>query len=74
MTQSIEAVYENGVLRPVKPLKGIPERAHVKITLKSVKQPHPLDEVFGTISDEDAKLMREAIEEAFEKVDPDEWK
>lgn len=30
-------------------------------------------EFAGTISPEDCKLMREAIEEAFERVDPNEW-
>ena len=75
MTKTIDAVYEGGVLRPLKPLKGLPEHAKVKVmvSLRRKKKGHPLDSYFGVISNKDAKLMRDAIEEEFEKVDPDEW-
>jgi predicted DNA-binding antitoxin AbrB/MazE fold protein len=32
MTQQIDAIYENGVLRPLVPL-ALPDKTHVKITL-----------------------------------------
>lgn len=33
MKQTVEAVYENGVLRPLTPLKGLREHVHVRVTL-----------------------------------------
>ena len=30
--QTVEAIYENGILRPLKALEGFPERCKVKIT------------------------------------------
>lgn len=34
MSQTVEAIYENGVLRPVEPLEGIREQARVKLTVE----------------------------------------
>lgn len=36
MTRTVEAIYENGVLRPVRPLEGIDEQARVKVTVEKV--------------------------------------
>ena len=47
MTTLIEAVYENGVLRPKTPL-GLVEGAEVQLTLNALDEDHdPLDEVIG---------------------------
>jgi len=35
MLQVIEAIYENGVLRPLEPLKGFPEHSKLKITIEA---------------------------------------
>jgi len=32
MAQTVEAIYENGILRPLKPLEGIAEHRRVKVT------------------------------------------
>ena len=34
MTQTIEAIYENGVLRPVQPLEGVEDHARVRLVLE----------------------------------------
>ena len=75
MTQTIEAIYENGVLRPLRPLVGIANQARVKITVKLEQQPpHPLADCIGILPTEDAKEMLGIIEDEFEKVDLNEWK
>jgi len=33
--QTVEAIYENGVLRPLQALEGLPEHSRVKITISS---------------------------------------
>jgi predicted DNA-binding antitoxin AbrB/MazE fold protein len=74
--QTVEAIYEDGVLRPVKPLEGIREHSRVQVTVREEEPAakHPLAEVMGIMPDEDAEEMRRIIEEEFEKVDLDEWK
>ena len=47
MTATIDAVYENGALRPKKPL-GLVEGAEVQLTINVSDEDHdPLDEVIG---------------------------
>ncbi len=51
MTATIEAVYENGILRPKKPL-GLVEGAEVRLTLSPVDSDYdPLEEVIGICDD-----------------------
>lgn len=33
MTQTVEAIYENGILRPVQPLEGIRDQSRVRVTV-----------------------------------------
>jgi predicted DNA-binding antitoxin AbrB/MazE fold protein len=74
MTQIVEAVYENGLLRPVTPLTGLHEHQRVQVAIEATKAPHPLLKHCGTLPDEDAREIEKIIEEEFEKVDPDLWK
>lgn len=37
MTTAIEAIYEDGVLRPLQPLT-LPERAHVRISVETIDE------------------------------------
>ena len=74
MTQIVEAVYENGMLRPVTPIAGLRERQHVQISIESEKPPHPLLKHCGTVSDKDTAEIQRIIEDEFEKVDPNDWK
>lgn len=69
MVQTIEAIYENGVLRPVQPLSGINEHTRVKITVEvEGAEPHPLAECVGILPDPDAQETRQIVEDEFEKV------
>lgn len=72
METTTEAVYENGLLRPLHPLPLL-ENEQVTITVTSRRPPIPEDCV-GIMPDEDAAEMLQIIEDAFERVDPDEWK
>ena len=74
MQKTIDAIYENGILRPLKPLDWLPEHRRVKVTVTTNEKPHPLDHVIGSLSDEDARELEQIIEEEFEKVDPNDWK
>jgi len=71
MIQTVEAIYEDGVLKLVQPLRGLAERARVKVTIdeKEESAGHIAD-CAGIMPDEDAEEMLQIIEDEFEKVDP----
>lgn len=75
MSQTVEAIYANGALRPVQELIGIPENAKVTVTVSepSNVQHGSLAGWNGGLSDQDAQAMRQAIEEACEKVNANDW-
>ena len=74
MTKNIEAIYANGVLKPVQPIDGLEENRRVRLTITADDRPSPFADWVGGISNEDAAQMRSVIEEEFEQVEPDEWK
>jgi predicted DNA-binding antitoxin AbrB/MazE fold protein len=72
--QTIEAIYENGVFRPLKVLDGLAENSQVKITIESdLTQPHPLLQFAGILSDEEASELQNTIANEFGKIDPNVW-
>jgi len=72
--QTVEAIYEDGVLRPLEVLEGVPEHSKVKIAIGCDKTPpHPLLQFAGILSDEEAAQLRQSIQETFGKVDPHGW-
>lgn len=73
MSETLPAVFENGVFRPLRRPKGLAEHRQVTLTVDVVEQVSPLSEVAGSLSSEDAQEMREIIEREFERVDPREW-
>lgn len=73
MTRRIEALYENGVFRPLEPLEGVAEHSRVVLELREVS-PYNLRGFVGTLPDEDAREMAQIIDEEFENVDPDKWR
>lgn len=74
MTQTIEAIYEDGVLRPLTPLKNLKEHSKVRVTVEAEETAqHPLAGCIGILPDEDAAEMRRIIDEEFERVDVREW-
>jgi predicted DNA-binding antitoxin AbrB/MazE fold protein len=47
MTITLQAVYENGVFKPMQPV-ALSEGTHVELVLSTAPDdPHPLDEVIG---------------------------
>ncbi|HWR59893.1 MAG TPA: antitoxin family protein [Thermodesulfovibrionales bacterium] len=74
MSKTIEAVYEDGVFRPLSQVKGLKKHQKVSITLqKPIRKKHPLEGLCGILPDKDAAEMLKAVEEEFEKVDINEW-
>jgi predicted DNA-binding antitoxin AbrB/MazE fold protein len=75
MTRQIEALYENGILRPLEPLEGVAEHSRLRVTLELEDGPaYPLASYVGTLSDEDAREMLRIVEDEFERIDPDAWR
>lgn len=75
MPRTIEAIYEDGVLRPLSPIKGLRKKQRVSITVEKApsKKKHPLEGLCGILPDEDAAEMLKIVEKEFEKVNIDEW-
>ena len=76
MTRIIDVIYENGVLKPIKPLEGLDEHRRIRVTLSDddTSTSRAMEECFGRISPENASKMEAAIEEAFERVNLDDWR
>ncbi len=74
-THTIEAIFENGVLRPLTPLRGIAEHDRVNVTLSFPSASTvALAELSGTLPDEDSVEMLRIVKQEFEQVDPNDWK
>jgi predicted DNA-binding antitoxin AbrB/MazE fold protein len=66
MAQTVEAIYEGGVLRPIQPLEGVAEHSKVRVTVEvQDKALHPLADCVGILPDADADEIRRIIEEEF---------
>lgn len=72
MTQTLQAVYENGVFRPLSEPEGVPEHAEVTISVKTTAG--SARDFVGSMSPEDAEEMQEIVRREFGRVDPDAWK
>lgn len=73
-SQTLEAIYENGVLRPLKALEGFAEHSKVQITITSEEtSSHPLLQFAGILNDDEAAELRRIIEDEFERIDPNAW-
>ena len=73
MSETIPAVFENGVFRPLRRPSGLVEHHQVTLTVDVEEQVSVLSEVSGSLSPEDAQELREIIDREFEHVDPREW-
>jgi predicted DNA-binding antitoxin AbrB/MazE fold protein len=73
MSETIPAVFENGVFRPLRRPKGLVEHHHVTLTVDVEMQVSALAEVSGSLSPEDAQELREIVDREFERIDPREW-
>ena len=65
MRKTFEAIYENGVLRPLKPLPWLIESRSVRITIDTEDRPRCMADCVGILPDEDAKEMRMIIAQEF---------
>jgi predicted DNA-binding antitoxin AbrB/MazE fold protein len=74
MHETIEAIYENGVFRPLHPPKGLPEHTHVTMRVDVGGATPSIAECIGIMPDKDAKEMAQIMDAEFEKVNPNEWK
>jgi len=86
MTYEFEAIFEHGAIRPIAPV-DLREGAHVRVSI-TLREPCGLEaatpapeadwpdwlRLHGPIPDDDAQHMKEAIEEAFEQIDPNVWR
>lgn len=76
---TIPAVFENGVFRPNTPV-DLPSGARVDLMMAE-SQDDPVailkarfPDSFGGFPREDGEEMMRAIDEEFERIDPDAWK
>lgn len=75
MSERVEAIYENGLLRPLRPLTGVQEHHRVVVYVEDEEgNENPLAECVGILPDADAEEMSRIVEEEFEKVDLSEWR
>ena len=77
--KTILAIYENGVLRPAEKLE-LPAGTQVELLLRE-PQDDPVTvlrtrypDSFGGFSPADGEQIMQAIDEEFERIDPDAWK
>jgi predicted DNA-binding antitoxin AbrB/MazE fold protein len=66
--QTVDAIFENGVLRPLSPLNGVPEHRTLRVTVSLEVSPPSLVDCVGILPDEDADEMRKSIEQEFERI------
>jgi hypothetical protein len=71
---AVEAIFDNGVFRPLSPVPAIADQARVVLTVEPALGHNPLATCFGILPESDAEEMKSAIEDAFEGIDLDEWK
>ena len=62
------AIYEENVLKPIEPLKGIKEHERVHVILCSHPIKKDLRELVGTLTHEEAESMQKVIDEEFEEM------
>ena len=73
MRKTLEAVYENGVFRPIERPDGIAEHRQVTLTVTIEDRPLSFADVSGCMSADDAEEMRAIVEREFEPVDLRVW-
>lgn len=74
MQRTIEAIFANGVLRPLAPIDFIDENGRVTLTVNLASGGRPLKGWVGGLDDADAAEMLRVIDTEFERVNPDDWK
>lgn len=70
MRQTLPAMFENGVFRPLRRPTGLAEHREATLTVDVAAEVSSLTDLAGTLSLEDAQEMRAIVEREFERVDP----
>ncbi|MEP7306348.1 MAG: antitoxin family protein [Acidobacteriota bacterium] len=73
MKETLDAIYENGIFRPLQEPVGIPEHRRVTITVTTEGSGSSLADCVNRISADDAAEMKQIVEREFEHIDPREW-
>lgn len=72
--QSFEAIYVDGVIKPLHELKDVLERSKLNVTITSLQEENgSCLEFAGILNDEEAKEMIEIINEEFGKIEINGW-
>ncbi|PIQ93675.1 MAG: hypothetical protein COV68_08655 [Nitrospirae bacterium CG11_big_fil_rev_8_21_14_0_20_41_14] len=75
MPKTIDAIYKQGIIKPIKPIEGFEENSTIKVRILTPPGgKNPILKFAGILTDEEANEMINIIEEEFEKISPDEWK
>jgi predicted DNA-binding antitoxin AbrB/MazE fold protein len=69
MKETLEAVWEDGVFKPLRAPSGIREHGRVTLTVTNVIASGSLADIHGVMPSEDADEMRKIVEREFESVD-----
>ncbi len=73
MKEVLEAIYENGVFRPLKDPAGLAEHRRVTLTVSADEPAASLADGVRRISVDDAREMREVVSREFENIDARDW-
>ncbi|MFQ6056261.1 MAG: antitoxin family protein [Methanosarcinales archaeon] len=72
MSSTIEVIYEDNVLKPLKPIEGLREHQKLRIILCPLRGKGNLHELVGTLSHQEAEAMQNLIDKEFERIEG-EW-
>ncbi len=72
MTRTVEAIYEDKVLKPLSPLEGLQDHQRVEISVYVPPPKEGLSKLIGTLSAQEAEEMKATIAREFERID-NEW-
>jgi predicted DNA-binding antitoxin AbrB/MazE fold protein len=67
--QTVEAIYENKVLKPLTPLEGLCEHQRVELMIKSSAKKNGLQNLIGTLTKEEGDVMIDLIQREFEVIE-----
>lgn len=68
MSRMIEVIYEDDVLKPLKPIDGLKKHEKVWVILYPSPDKKVLHKLVGTLTHTEAEEMRRLIDEEFEKM------
>lgn len=74
MVRLVDAIFENGVFRPLEALPGLGDKVTVRLRVEEVtSRDGTLADFCGIWTKEEADAFEKLIEGEFEKVDPRDW-